>query len=44
MVLGPAPTGIVATTEFVAVSITETVFEPLFATYMRVPDGLSAGA
>jgi hypothetical protein len=29
---GPSNTGMVAVTEFVAVSITETVFEPVFAT------------
>ncbi|CAB4983129.1 unannotated protein [freshwater metagenome] len=38
-----SPTGIVATTRFVAGSITETEFEPMLLTYRRVPDALRTG-
>ena len=39
---GACPTGTVATTAFVAVSITDRVWLLLFATYARVPPGLKA--
>jgi hypothetical protein len=36
------PMGMVAVTVLVAVSITDTVFEALLATYARVPSGVTA--
>src|SRR5262249_10263527 len=38
---GAVPTGTVAMTDCVATSMTETVFEPLFATYAKRPSGVT---
>src|SRR5688572_7070633 len=41
---GLAPTTTVATTVFVAVAITDTVFEVTFVTYAKAPSGVTATA
>ncbi len=38
---GAKPTGMVDTTEFVAVLITETLFDALFATINKLPSGFT---
>ncbi|KWA63518.1 hypothetical protein WT86_29625 [Burkholderia stagnalis] len=42
MLTGPKPTGIVATTVLLVVSMTDKLFEMLLATYTRVPSGRMA--